>query len=146
MGYTRRSQNSMSLLNHIAASTHFSTDVWASYRKRMRQRKKRKLFPFHLPYVCIFFLLKNIFYVTVNKWDVAESFLTSRQLMCKLKFTIIGVHIGFFFFTASAADVCHSAHLNKSVMDFTSNQKREENVLSNDSGPRRNAGNSFLMQ
>lgn len=58
------------------------------------KQPKEETFPFHLAYVCIS-LLRNVFYVTVNKWVVAKSILTSRQLMCKLKFTIIGAHIGF---------------------------------------------------
>lgn len=125
----RDQRNSLSLLNRIASLQ--------CHRRVTPISKTYKNFFHFICLTCAFFCWKNIFYVTVNKWDVAQSFVTSRQPVCKLNFTIIGVHIGFFCHAAitsvaAAADV----HLRWELKFFWwICVKRKGTTLSNDFGP-----------
>lgn len=118
-------------------STHFSKTTWttnASYRKRMR----RNFFHF----ICLtcavlslslIFMMKKMFYVTVNKWDVAETILTSRQPGLQIK--VYDYRCAYWIPCAVCWCWCFHSPAMLQLMNFTSAKRKDRSILSNGSGP-----------
>lgn len=104
--------------------------MWVS-ASDCEQREEEKFFHF-IWLTCAFLLLKNMFYVTLTKWDVTESVLTSRQLVCKLNFTVIAVHIGWFWLLIVLLLILTSIRFLNSLSFVQSNGK----WVNDDFGPK----------
>lgn len=111
--------SSISLLNFSNDLSHIGTSADVD----------EKLFPFHLPYVCIFSPSKMLFtWRRINEtWQ--SHFWHLVNPCVQIKFTIIDMHIGFLFMN------CCTKRVDSPIsLWWISRAKRKEKVLSNGFG------------